>query len=301
MNTVSLMEYKERVQLRPDKINALCREICSRNDTALLAAHHMVPANVEVKIPLDVVHFLRRASSLVKDEKIDMARTSEWQSFREKPAPGSESDATHLSPFSLPASDMTEMLKDIKKISYRLGWLDGHDDLRKKFISNFKQHYGKKEEEREKKVLALSHLLNCKNSQVSALLLEKKRAFEELSSLRQENIEHLDTIAHFSRRQEELSEMLDAGYAREMRITGILEKTQLEFTDTQECLAKTRKALQDAIEYLKKLQKVHMTAKESIEAGKKREDSLERRLAESRASLILAVVHKDKKWWEFWK
>jgi len=44
-----------------------------------------------------------------------------------------------------------------------------------------------------------------------------------------------------------------------------------------------------------------MAGKESIEAGKKREDSLERRLAESRASLILAVVHKDKKWWEFWK
>ena len=45
---------------------------------------------------------------------------------------------------SIPSS-LWEILGDIKKVSYRLGWLDGQSDLRKKFIENLKQQYTKKE------------------------------------------------------------------------------------------------------------------------------------------------------------
>jgi len=114
--------------------------------------------DAEVKVPEDVSSFFSRLTS--------------------------KNDSTlATSPAESPV--MHETMADIKNIAYRIGWLDGHEELRKKFIDSYKLRYRSREEDFERKIMKLSHLLNCRDVRISEYIEENRALVAQLEQYRQ--------------------------------------------------------------------------------------------------------------------
>lgn len=192
---------------------------------------------VEVRVPLDIYHFLRRASTLIKDERVDITRTSAWNNSSVTIAQASIAAPLQLS--SIPSS-LWEILGDIKKVSYRLGWLDGHSNLRKKFIENLKQQYTKKEGEYNEQLMKLSHLLNWKSTQIARMTDENEK-LQHISDFLFEKSESLEvSLAEAKKKIFELAEFLEKSKARETKLAQMLTRARAECDELKDYLEESK-------------------------------------------------------------
>ncbi|MGV8121944.1 MAG: hypothetical protein AB2L14_19470 [Candidatus Xenobiia bacterium LiM19] len=151
--------------------------------------------------------FLDKNTAATIDQTADTPRdaSAEYVPYEYTPSPGAVQDAEVKVPEDVSSffsrltskndstlatapSDspvMHETMADIKNIAYRIGWLDGHEELRKKFIDSYKLRYRSKEEEYESKIMKLSHLLNCRDVRISEYMEENKALMAELEHYRQ--------------------------------------------------------------------------------------------------------------------
>lgn len=119
--------------------------------------------DVEVKIPQDIHNLLKRISTTI-DKNTNLSKNS---SLLGRPE-------TITAPFKIGT-----LIADVKNTSYRIGWLDGQGELRRKFMLNLKSQFTKKEEDYQNKIMKLSLLLNSKNMQIAELEQENYK-YQEL-------------------------------------------------------------------------------------------------------------------------
>ncbi|MDQ7825503.1 MAG: hypothetical protein RDV48_22075 [Candidatus Eremiobacteraeota bacterium] len=120
---------------------------------------------------------------------------------------------------------VNETLADMKSISYRLGWLDGHEDLRKKFVDSYKMRFRNREEELERKILKLATLLNRKNSQIADLVEEKKAREESEKKLASQNMQLWQTAEELRHARADLVQTVSENTTRlQSVLAGIREE-----------------------------------------------------------------------------
>jgi len=184
---------------------------------------------VEVKVPLDICHFLKRASNLIKDERADITRTSTWNNSSRTIAQAS------IQLNSMPSS-LWEILGDIKKVSYRLGWLDGQNELRRKFMDSLKRQFDRKEKEYTERLMKLSHLLNWKSAQISRMTGENEK-LQVVSDFLFEKSESLEVaLAEANLKIAELTEFLEKSKARETKLARMLTQSRSQCDELKEYL-----------------------------------------------------------------
>jgi chromosome segregation ATPase len=168
--------------------------------------------DIEIKVPQDIHHLLQRISQTVEmKQSLDSAPAS---------LPVRRKD--------LAPARISSLIADIKKVSYRMGWLDGQEEIRSRMIPQLRSRLAKKEQEYHSKIMKLSLLLNSKNLQIVELEKECITYQDILRLLHNEkdNLkEHLHEVRH---NRDEIVEFLEASKERETRLSQHLSKVSME-------------------------------------------------------------------------
>lgn len=207
MNVVSLLHVNER-----------------RAGTEQSPASFNAPAarrDIEVKIPLDIHHLLQRISDAIRPKEEVNSRDPQHDKSPPPAAPVS--------------GENENLLADLKRTSYREGWVEGRNNLRKtvienrrKIIQNLRNQYVKREQESQTKIMRLSLLYNSKNLQIAELEQECSKYQLLIKTLHREK-ETLKEALHTVRQdRDRVAEFLEASKMRETRLSWYLARTTTE-------------------------------------------------------------------------
>jgi hypothetical protein len=177
--------------------------------------------DIEVKIPLDIHDLLQRITEAVRPKE----EVEPSEPHHDKSPPAAEQVR----------AEQERMLSDVKRVSYREGWVDGRKNLRKtvvenrrKIILNLRNQYVKREQESQNKIMRLSLLYNSKNLQIAELEQECSKYQLLIRTLHKEK-ETLKEALHGVRQdRDRIAEFLEASKMRETRLSWYLARTTTE-------------------------------------------------------------------------